>query len=111
VLTTYNMTEHWCGGGDTRNTPYLLEAEPQLYVEMSHELAAEKGIKNGDHVVVESIRGKVEAVAMVTVRITPFLVRRQDRASHRHALLLWLDHPRCGRRNQPSDSVQLGIPT
>jgi len=74
VLTTYNMTEHWCGGGDTRNTPYLLEAEPQIYVEMSHELAAEKGIKNGEPVVVESIRGKVEAIAMVTVRITPFQV-------------------------------------
>jgi len=74
VLTTYSMTEHWCGGGDTRNTPYLLEAEPQLYVEMSHELAAEKGIKNGDPVVVESIRGKVEAIAMVTVRIVPFQV-------------------------------------
>lgn len=74
VLTTYSLTEHWCGGGDTRNTPYLLEAEPQLYVEMSHELAEEKGIKNGDVVVVESIRGKVEAVAMVTVRITPFQV-------------------------------------
>ena len=74
VLTTYSLTEHWCGGGDTRNTPYLLEAEPQLYVEMSHELAGEKGIKNGDPVVVESIRGKVEAIAMVTVRITPFQV-------------------------------------
>jgi len=74
VLTTYSLTEHWCGGGDTRNTPYLLEAEPQQYVEMSHELAAEKGIKNGDPVIVESIRGKVEAIAMVTVRIVPFLV-------------------------------------
>jgi formate dehydrogenase major subunit len=74
VLTTYSLTEHWCGGGDTRNTPYLLEAEPQQYVEMSHELAAEKGIKNGDVVVVESIRGKVEAIAMVTVRIVPFQV-------------------------------------
>ncbi len=75
VLTTYSMTEHWCGGGDTRNTPYLLEAEPQLYVEMSHELAGEKGIKNGDPVIVESARGKVEAIAMVTVRITPFTVQ------------------------------------
>jgi formate dehydrogenase major subunit len=75
VLTTYSMTEHWCGGGDTRNTPALLEAEPQLYVEMSHELAKEKGIKNGDAVVVESIRGKVEAVAMVTVRITPLKIQ------------------------------------
>lgn len=75
VLTTYSLTEHWCGGGDTRNTPYLLEAEPQLYVEMSHELAAEKGIENGDVVIVESIRGKVEAVAMVTVRMTPLIVQ------------------------------------
>ncbi len=74
VLTTYSVTEHWCGGGDTRNTPALLEAEPQLYVEMSVELARERGIKNGDVVEIESIRGKVQAVAMVTVRMTPFKV-------------------------------------
>ncbi len=74
VLTTYTVTEMWCGGAETRNTPNLLEAEPQLYVEMSHELAGEKGIRNGDPVIVESARGKVEAIAMVTVRITPFLV-------------------------------------
>ena len=75
VLTTYGVTEHWCGGGDTRNTPALLEAEPQLYVEMSPELAKAKGIKNGDPIVVESARGKVEAIAMVTIRITPFKVQ------------------------------------
>lgn len=74
VLTTYSMTEHWCGGGETRNVPNLLEAEPQLYVEMSPELAKEKGIANGDGVIVESARGKVEAIAMVTVRIRPFRV-------------------------------------
>ena len=74
VLTTYNMTEHWCGGGETRNAPWLLEAEPQLYVEMSPELAKEKSIKNGDFVVIESMRGKAEAVAMVTVRIRPFKI-------------------------------------
>ncbi|MBQ4124761.1 MAG: formate dehydrogenase, partial [Desulfovibrio sp.] len=74
VLTTYSMTEHWCGGGETRNTPGLLEAEPQLYVEMSPELAKEKGIKNGDGVILESVRGKVEAIAMVTYRIRPFKV-------------------------------------
>jgi formate dehydrogenase major subunit len=75
VLTTYSLTEHWCGGGETRNVPNLLEAEPQLYVEMSHELAKEKGIQNGEGVIVESIRGKVEAIAMVTVRIRPFTVQ------------------------------------
>ena len=36
---------------------------------MSPELAEEKGIKNGEVIIVESIRGKVEAVAMVTVRM------------------------------------------
>jgi formate dehydrogenase major subunit len=75
VLTTYSMTEHWCGGGETRNTPCLLEAEPQLYVEMSPQLAKEKGIKNGDPVVVESIRGRVEAIAMVTVRMRPLTIQ------------------------------------
>ena len=74
VLTTYSLTEHWCGGGETRNVPNLLEAEPQLYVEMSHELAKEKGIKNGDGVILESVRGVCEAIAMVTVRIRPFTV-------------------------------------
>lgn len=80
VLTTYSLTEHWCGGSETRMVPSLLEAEPQLYVEMSHELAKEKGIKNGDPVILESIRGQVEAVAMVTVRIVPFKV--QGRTVH-----------------------------
>jgi formate dehydrogenase major subunit len=74
VLTTYSVTEHWCGGGETRNVPNLLEAEPQLYVEMSHELAKEKGIANGDGVIVENVRGRVEAIAMVTVRIRPFQI-------------------------------------
>ena len=80
VLTTYCVTEHWCGGGETRNIPNLLETEPQLYVEMSPELAAEKGIKNGDAVVVENLRGKVEAIAMVTVRMRPLKV--QGRTVH-----------------------------
>ncbi len=80
VLTTYSLTEHWCSGSETRNHPALLEAEPQLYVEMSVELAAEKGIKNGDVVIVESARGAVEAAAMVTVRMTPLKV--QGRTVH-----------------------------
>ena len=74
VLTTYSLTEHWCGGGETRNVPNLLEAEPQMYVEMSLELAKEKGIENGDGVIIESARGAVEAIAMVTVRMRPFKI-------------------------------------
>ena len=74
VLTTYGVTEHWLSGTDSRNTKIILEAEPQLYLEMSHELAKEKGIANGDVVEIESIRGKVQAVAMVTIRVVPFKV-------------------------------------
>jgi formate dehydrogenase major subunit len=39
---------------------------------MSEELAAEKGIINGQRVIVESARGQVNVVALVTKRFKPF---------------------------------------
>ena len=74
VCSTYRVTEHWQSGVMTRYTPWLLEAEPQIFVEMSPELAKMRGIKNGDKVWVESLRGKIWAIAMVTKRIKPFEV-------------------------------------
>ncbi|SMC21625.1 formate dehydrogenase alpha subunit [Desulfacinum hydrothermale DSM 13146] len=78
VCTTYRVTEHWQTGVLTRWQPWLLEAEPQLFVEMSEELARLRGIQNGEKVIVESPRGKVEAVAMVTKRFRPFMVQGQE---------------------------------
>jgi formate dehydrogenase major subunit len=77
VGTTYRVTEHWQTGVLTRWLPWLLEAEPQVFVEMSEELAELKGVKNGDMVIVESPRGSLEAVAMVTTRFRPFTVMGQ----------------------------------
>jgi len=74
VATTYRMTEHWQTGVLTRHLPWLLEAAPQLYVEMSEELATEKGIKGGESVKVKSGRGEVKAVAVVTKRFKPFKI-------------------------------------
>ena len=74
VATTYRVTEHWQTGVMTRWQPWLLETQPQSFCEMSHELAKLKGVKNGDKVTVESARGKVEAVAIVTVRFKPFKI-------------------------------------
>jgi len=74
VATTYRVTEHWQTGGMTRNLPWLNELMPNMFVELSEELAQEKGIKNGDKVVVENARGRVEAVALVTKRFKPFQV-------------------------------------
>ena len=74
VATTYRVTEHWQTGVMTRWQPWLLETQPQSFCEMSHELAKLKGVKNGDKVSVESARGKVEAVAIVTIRFKPFKI-------------------------------------
>ncbi len=77
VATTYRMVEHWQTGVMTRWQPWLIEAQPQLWVEMSAELAGLRGIKNGDKVLVQSARGQVEAVAIVTERFKPFEVAGQ----------------------------------
>lgn len=74
ICSTNTITEHWCSGSFTRWQPWLLEAQPELFVEMSPQLAGELSIKNGDRVKVSSIRGEVECVAMVTPRMRPFKV-------------------------------------
>jgi len=72
VCTTYRVTEHWQTGIMTRWQSWLIEAQPQVFVEMSEELAQMRGIKNGDMVKVTSPRGEVDCVAMVTTRFRPF---------------------------------------
>lgn len=74
VATTYRVTEHWQTGAMTRNTPWLLELQPQQFIEMSRELAKERGIRNGEAVKVVSARGQIDAVAMVTSRMRPFRI-------------------------------------
>ncbi len=72
VCSTYRLSEQWQGGQMSRNLPWLVEMQPEPFVEMSEELAEEKGIKNGEKVIVESARGQVNVVAMVTKRFKPF---------------------------------------
>ncbi len=77
VCTTYRLTEHWHGGGMTRNLPGLAELQPEPFVEISEELAAAKGIANGDNVVLSSIRGSITVKACVTKRFKPFVIDGQ----------------------------------
>lgn len=72
VMTTFRLTEHWQTGQLTRNLPWLVETMPKMFVEISTELADEKGIVSGDNVVIENNRGAIQAYAMVTDRIKPF---------------------------------------
>jgi formate dehydrogenase major subunit len=78
VATTYRLTEHWQTGVLTRWQPWLLETQPQNFVEMSQELAKLRGINNGDMCKVTSPRGEVEAVAMVTGRFKPMNIMGQE---------------------------------
>jgi formate dehydrogenase major subunit len=77
VCTTYRVTEHWQTGVMTRWTPWLIELEPQMFVEMSKELAKEKGIDDGERVIVKSARGELWAKAIVTNRFKPFKIAGQ----------------------------------
>ncbi len=72
VCSTYRVSEHWQGGQMTRNCSWLVEMQPEPFCEMSEELAAIRGISNGDRIIVESTRGEVNVVAMVTKRFKPF---------------------------------------
>ncbi len=84
VLTTYRLTEHHTAGGMSRTLSHLAELQPELFAEISPELAEEVGVANGDWITVASLRGAVEARASVTRRIRPLTV--EGRTVHQVAM-------------------------
>jgi formate dehydrogenase major subunit len=74
VLTTYRLTEHYLAGAMSRWLPWLTELQPELFVEISPELAQEKGIKNLDWCKISSPRTQIRAKALVTRRMQPFKI-------------------------------------
>ncbi len=80
VLTTYRLTEHHTAGGMTRTLSHLAELQPELFCEISPELANEVGAHNGESVRITTPRGSIVARALVTPRMRPLLV--QGRTVH-----------------------------
>ena len=74
VATTYRLTEHWQAGQMTRNLPWLVELMPEMFVEISQELAQELGVHDADMVTVESKRGSVVGKAVITKRFKPIQI-------------------------------------
>ena len=71
VATSYRLTEHfhyW-----TKHNAVNAALQPEFFVEISEQLAAEKGIAKGGRVRVWSKRGEVWAKALVTKRIKPLI--------------------------------------
>jgi len=71
VLTTYRITEHHTAGGMSRTVPYLSELQPEMFCEVSPELAAERGLAHGGWATIVSARTAIEARVLVTRRMAP----------------------------------------
>ena len=84
VATTYRVTEHYLSGPMSRFDSWLNELQPAMFVELSPQLAAERGIAHGDWAVISSPRGAIEARAMVTPRLQPLTM--QGRTIHQIGL-------------------------
>lgn len=69
VLTTYRLTEHHTAGGMSRTLSHLAELQPEMFCELSVDLAQGLRIANGDWVTVVTRRGAIEARAAITNRM------------------------------------------
>jgi len=74
VLTTYRLTEHHTAGGMTRTLSHLAELQPELFAEISPELASDVGVRNGETIIVSTPRGEIRARALVTARMRPVVI-------------------------------------
>jgi formate dehydrogenase major subunit len=73
-LTTYRLTEHHTAGGMSRWVPYLAELQPEMFCEVSPELAEERGLDHGGWATIVTARSAIEARVLVTERMKPLTV-------------------------------------
>jgi formate dehydrogenase major subunit len=74
LATTYRLTEHHTAGGMSRWQPYLAELQPEMFCEVSPELAAERGLEHMGWATIVSARNAIEARVLVTDRVPPLRV-------------------------------------
>jgi formate dehydrogenase major subunit len=86
VFSTSRLTEHHTAGGMSRQLAYLSELQPEMFVEVSPELAAERGLEHLGWAHVVTARAAIEARVLVTDRLTP--LRIEDRIVHQ----IWMPY-------------------
>jgi formate dehydrogenase major subunit len=70
----------------SRHLAYLSELQPEMFVEVSPEIAAERGLEHLGWAHVVTARGAIEARVMITDRLTP--LRIDGRVIHQ----IWLPY-------------------
>jgi formate dehydrogenase major subunit len=78
ALTTYRLTEHHTAGGMSRSVAYLAELQPELFCEVSPQLAAQRGLENGGWATIVTTRTAIEARVLVTERVVPLRVAGRE---------------------------------
>jgi len=86
VFTTSRLTEHHTAGGMSRYLAYLAELQPAMFIEVSPQLAAERGLKHLGWAHVVTARSAVEGRVLVTDRLRP--LRVEGRVVHQ----VWLPY-------------------
>lgn len=71
AFTTYRLTEHHTAGGMSRWLPFLSELQPEMFAEISPELAELRGLENGGWAIIVSPRAAIEVRVLVTERVRP----------------------------------------
>ena len=86
MFTTSRLTEHHTAGGMSRYVARLAELQPEMFVEVSPELAAERGLEHVGWCHVVTARAAIEGRVLVTDRLTP--LRVEGRTVHQ----VWLPY-------------------
>jgi formate dehydrogenase major subunit len=86
VFTTSRLTEHHTAGAMSRYLEYLAELQPEMFVEVSPQLAQERGLENTGWATIVTARSAIEARVLVTDRLRP--LRVEGRTVHQ----VWLPY-------------------
>jgi len=86
VYSVNRLTEHHTAGGMSRTVAYLSELQPAMFVEVSPELAEERGLEHRGWAHVVTTRAVIEARVLVTTRLRP--LRVEGRRIHQ----IWLPY-------------------
>ncbi|TFW10228.1 formate dehydrogenase [Oxalobacteraceae bacterium OM1] len=70
ILTSGRLVEYEGGGEETRSNPWLAELQQDNFVEINPKAASDRGIRNGEYVVVSTPTGaRLKVKALVTPRV------------------------------------------